>query len=83
MLPTVCDLFSCLKVGGDKDKWLHRAAEQVSRCLVSAATVALTSPGRAITQLSLSVSPSPSLPDVILMTSLPLPPHGVAITHII
>lgn len=59
MLPTVCDLFSCLKVGGDKDKWLHRAAEQVSRCLVSAATVALTSPGRAITQLSLSFSLSP------------------------
>lgn len=44
VLPTVCDLFSCLKVGGDKDKWLHRAAEQVSRCLVSAATVILTSP---------------------------------------
>lgn len=29
VLPTVCDLFSCLKVGGDKDKWLHRAAEQM------------------------------------------------------
>ncbi|XP_034537829.1 nuclear receptor coactivator 4 isoform X2 [Notolabrus celidotus] len=28
-LPTVCDLFSCMKVGGDKDKWLHRAAEQM------------------------------------------------------
>lgn len=30
MLPTVCDLFSCMKMGGDKEKWLHRAAEQVS-----------------------------------------------------
>ncbi|KAI3363563.1 hypothetical protein L3Q82_012172 [Scortum barcoo] len=27
-LPTVCDLFSCMKVGGDKDKWLHKAPEQ-------------------------------------------------------
>uniref|UniRef100_A0A3Q4AZ64 Nuclear receptor coactivator 4 N-terminal domain-containing protein n=1 Tax=Mola mola TaxID=94237 RepID=A0A3Q4AZ64_MOLML len=31
-LPIVCDLFSCMKVGGDKDKWLHRAAEQVNHC---------------------------------------------------
>ncbi|KAM6956624.1 LOW QUALITY PROTEIN: nuclear receptor coactivator 4 [Aplochiton taeniatus] len=22
-LPTVCDLFSCMKIGGDKEKWLH------------------------------------------------------------
>ncbi|KAM6915825.1 nuclear receptor coactivator 4 [Xenentodon cancila] len=29
-LPIVCDLFSCMKVGGDKDKWLHRTAVQVS-----------------------------------------------------
>ncbi|XP_028279422.1 LOW QUALITY PROTEIN: nuclear receptor coactivator 4 [Parambassis ranga] len=28
-LPTVCDLFSCMKVGGDKDKWLHRAPVQM------------------------------------------------------
>ncbi|KAM9344921.1 nuclear receptor coactivator 4 isoform 2-T2 [Symphorus nematophorus] len=28
-LPTVCDLFSCMKVGGDKEKWLHRATEQM------------------------------------------------------
>ncbi|XP_044069481.1 nuclear receptor coactivator 4 isoform X2 [Siniperca chuatsi] len=28
-LPTVCDLFSCMKVGGDKDKWLHKAPEQM------------------------------------------------------
>lgn len=28
-LPTVCDLFSCMRVGGDKEKWLHRAAEQM------------------------------------------------------
>lgn len=45
VLPTVCDLFSCLKVGGDKDKWLHRAAEQVSWCLHSNAAVSLTSSG--------------------------------------
>uniref|UniRef100_A0A3P8TDY7 Nuclear receptor coactivator 4 n=1 Tax=Amphiprion percula TaxID=161767 RepID=A0A3P8TDY7_AMPPE len=29
VLPTVCDLFSCMKVGGDKDKWLHRAPVQM------------------------------------------------------
>lgn len=29
-LPTVCDLFSCMKVGGDKEKWLHKAPVQVS-----------------------------------------------------
>uniref|UniRef100_A0A3Q0R4B1 Nuclear receptor coactivator 4 n=1 Tax=Amphilophus citrinellus TaxID=61819 RepID=A0A3Q0R4B1_AMPCI len=29
-LPTMCDLFSCMKVGGDKEKWLHRAPVQVS-----------------------------------------------------
>ncbi|XP_051251660.1 nuclear receptor coactivator 4 isoform X2 [Dicentrarchus labrax] len=28
-LPTVCDLFSCMKVGGDKDKWLQKAPEQM------------------------------------------------------
>ncbi|XP_069544657.1 nuclear receptor coactivator 4 [Brachyistius frenatus] len=28
-LPIVCDLFSCMKVGGDKDKWLHRAPVQM------------------------------------------------------
>lgn len=29
-LPTMCDLFSCMKVGGDKEKWLHRSPVQVS-----------------------------------------------------
>ncbi|XP_073338361.1 nuclear receptor coactivator 4 isoform X2 [Pagrus major] len=29
VLPMVCDLFSCMKVGGDKDKWLHKAPEQM------------------------------------------------------
>ncbi|XP_041866207.1 nuclear receptor coactivator 4 isoform X2 [Melanotaenia boesemani] len=29
VLPTVCDLFSCMKVGGDKDKWLHRGPVQM------------------------------------------------------
>ncbi|XP_070772388.1 nuclear receptor coactivator 4 [Enoplosus armatus] len=28
-LPSVCDLFSCMKVGGDKEKWLHRVPEQM------------------------------------------------------
>ncbi|XP_041802873.1 nuclear receptor coactivator 4 isoform X2 [Chelmon rostratus] len=28
-LPTVCDLFSCMTVGGDKEKWLHKAPEQM------------------------------------------------------
>ncbi|XP_056465591.1 nuclear receptor coactivator 4 isoform X1 [Gadus chalcogrammus] len=28
-LPTVCDLFSCLKLGGEKDKWLHKAPVQL------------------------------------------------------
>ncbi|XP_067092628.1 nuclear receptor coactivator 4 isoform X1 [Osmerus mordax] len=28
-LPTVCDLFSCMKLGGDKDKWLHSAPIQM------------------------------------------------------
>ncbi|XP_047459415.1 nuclear receptor coactivator 4 isoform X3 [Mugil cephalus] len=28
-MPTMCDLFSCLKVGGDKDKWLHRTPVQM------------------------------------------------------
>lgn len=28
-LPSVCDLFSCMKVGGDKEKWLLKAAEQM------------------------------------------------------
>ncbi|KAG7456422.1 hypothetical protein JOB18_034763 [Solea senegalensis] len=28
-LPTVCDLFSCMKVGGDKDQWLHRSPVQM------------------------------------------------------
>ncbi|XP_033468820.1 nuclear receptor coactivator 4 isoform X3 [Epinephelus lanceolatus] len=28
-LPSVCDLFSCMKMGGDKDKWLHKAPEQM------------------------------------------------------
>ncbi|XP_056147377.1 nuclear receptor coactivator 4 isoform X2 [Lampris incognitus] len=28
-LPTVCDLFSCMKIGGDKDKWLHKAPIQM------------------------------------------------------
>uniref|UniRef100_A0A8D3A2J9 Nuclear receptor coactivator 4 n=1 Tax=Scophthalmus maximus TaxID=52904 RepID=A0A8D3A2J9_SCOMX len=26
-LPGVCDLFSCMSVGGDKDKWLHRSVQ--------------------------------------------------------
>ncbi|XP_039994537.1 nuclear receptor coactivator 4 isoform X3 [Xiphias gladius] len=29
VLPTVCDLFSCMKVGGDKEKWLHKAPVQM------------------------------------------------------
>uniref|UniRef100_A0A1A8E6Z9 Nuclear receptor coactivator 4 n=1 Tax=Nothobranchius kadleci TaxID=1051664 RepID=A0A1A8E6Z9_NOTKA len=29
VLPAVCELFSCMKVGGDKDKWLHKAAVQM------------------------------------------------------
>uniref|UniRef100_A0A1A7X7M5 Nuclear receptor coactivator 4 n=2 Tax=Iconisemion striatum TaxID=60296 RepID=A0A1A7X7M5_9TELE len=29
VLPAVCELFSCMKVGGDKDKWLHKAAIQM------------------------------------------------------
>ncbi|XP_068182745.1 nuclear receptor coactivator 4 isoform X2 [Antennarius striatus] len=28
-LPTVCDLFSCMKVGGDKEQWLQKAPEQM------------------------------------------------------
>ncbi|XP_029927108.1 nuclear receptor coactivator 4 isoform X3 [Myripristis murdjan] len=28
-LPTVCDLFSCMKIGADKDKWLHSAPVQM------------------------------------------------------
>ncbi|KAI1894454.1 hypothetical protein AGOR_G00115980 [Albula goreensis] len=28
-LPTVCDLFACMKLGGDKEKWLHRAPIQM------------------------------------------------------
>nr|XP_057920728.1 nuclear receptor coactivator 4 isoform X1 [Doryrhamphus excisus] len=28
-LPSVCDLFSCMKVGSDKEKWLHRAPIQM------------------------------------------------------
>ncbi|KAL4641174.1 nuclear receptor coactivator 4 isoform X1 [Arapaima gigas] len=27
--PTVCDLFSCMKLGGDKEKWLHTAPIQM------------------------------------------------------
>ncbi|XP_024152779.1 nuclear receptor coactivator 4 isoform X2 [Oryzias melastigma] len=29
VLPAVCDLFSCMKVGGDKDRWLQKAAMQM------------------------------------------------------
>lgn len=29
VMPSVCDLFSCMKVGGDKEKWLHRAPVQM------------------------------------------------------
>ncbi|GLD56014.1 nuclear receptor coactivator 4 isoform X1 [Lates japonicus] len=29
VLPVVCDLFSCMKVGGDKEKWLHKAPVQM------------------------------------------------------
>ncbi|KAL0964337.1 hypothetical protein UPYG_G00322450 [Umbra pygmaea] len=28
-LPKVCDLFSCMKIGGDQEKWLHRAPIQM------------------------------------------------------
>ncbi|XP_052007038.1 nuclear receptor coactivator 4-like isoform X2 [Xyrauchen texanus] len=28
-LPIVCDLFSCLKLNGDQEKWLHQAATQI------------------------------------------------------
>ncbi|KAJ8248451.1 hypothetical protein GJAV_G00242150 [Gymnothorax javanicus] len=28
-LPTVCDLFACMKLGGDKEKWLHKAPIQM------------------------------------------------------
>ncbi|XP_026134971.1 nuclear receptor coactivator 4-like isoform X3 [Carassius auratus] len=28
-LPTVCDLFTCLKLSGDKEKWLHQTATQI------------------------------------------------------
>uniref|UniRef100_A0A4W5PK17 Nuclear receptor coactivator 4 n=1 Tax=Hucho hucho TaxID=62062 RepID=A0A4W5PK17_9TELE len=34
-LPTVCDLFSCMKIGGDKEKWLHRVPVQVRILIVS------------------------------------------------
>ncbi|XP_052354395.1 nuclear receptor coactivator 4 isoform X2 [Oncorhynchus keta] len=27
--PTVCDLFSCMKIGGDQEKWLHQAPIQM------------------------------------------------------
>ena len=30
LLSPVCDLFSCMNVGGDKDKWLHESPVQVS-----------------------------------------------------
>uniref|UniRef100_A0A4W6CLU6 Nuclear receptor coactivator 4 n=1 Tax=Lates calcarifer TaxID=8187 RepID=A0A4W6CLU6_LATCA len=30
VLPVVCDLFSCMKMSGDKEKWLHKAPVQVS-----------------------------------------------------
>uniref|UniRef100_A0A3P9PES7 Nuclear receptor coactivator 4 n=1 Tax=Poecilia reticulata TaxID=8081 RepID=A0A3P9PES7_POERE len=33
-LPAVCELFSCMKMGGDKEKWLHSAAVQVSYLLL-------------------------------------------------
>uniref|UniRef100_A0A3B3YVH2 Nuclear receptor coactivator 4 N-terminal domain-containing protein n=1 Tax=Poecilia mexicana TaxID=48701 RepID=A0A3B3YVH2_9TELE len=33
-LPAVCELFSCMKMGGDKEKWLHSAAIQVSYLLL-------------------------------------------------
>ncbi|KAK2921514.1 nuclear receptor coactivator 4 isoform X2 [Channa argus] len=29
VMPSVCDLFSCMKVGGDKEKWLHREPVQM------------------------------------------------------
>ncbi|XP_016393627.1 nuclear receptor coactivator 4-like isoform X2 [Sinocyclocheilus rhinocerous] len=28
-LPTVCDLFSCMKLSGDKEQWLHQTATQI------------------------------------------------------
>ncbi|XP_075941472.1 nuclear receptor coactivator 4 isoform X3 [Anarhichas minor] len=30
-LPSVCDLFTCMKVGGDEEKWLFKAPEQRTR----------------------------------------------------
>lgn len=33
-MPSVCDLFACMKVGGDKEKWLHTAPVQVSHDLL-------------------------------------------------
>lgn len=30
-LPTVCDLFSCMKLSGDREKWLHQTATQVRK----------------------------------------------------
>ncbi|XP_058651200.1 nuclear receptor coactivator 4 isoform X2 [Onychostoma macrolepis] len=29
VLPAVCDLFSCMKLSGDKEKWLHQTSTQI------------------------------------------------------
>ncbi|KAM9364509.1 nuclear receptor coactivator 4 isoform 2-T2 [Pholidichthys leucotaenia] len=29
LMPAVCDLFSCMKVAGDRDRWLHRTTVQM------------------------------------------------------
>ncbi|XP_010894520.2 nuclear receptor coactivator 4 isoform X2 [Esox lucius] len=29
VLPTVCDLFSCMKIGGEREKWLHSSPIQM------------------------------------------------------
>lgn len=33
-LPRVCDLFSCLKLDGDNQKWLHHTPLQVRHLLI-------------------------------------------------
>ncbi|XP_069720174.1 nuclear receptor coactivator 4 isoform X2 [Phaenicophaeus curvirostris] len=37
-LPTVCDIFACMKLNGDKEKWLYRTPLQVGRteCITTA-----------------------------------------------
>lgn len=38
-LPAVCDLFSCLKLDMDKEKWLHQAPIQVRTAIVYEAEI--------------------------------------------